>query len=129
MGRQSYLRLLEPDAGLVDIRKLFEERIEDICCADGAKGCLFVHTAMELAPLDVELQGVLQKFMKRMSKAFSVGLESAKERGEVKQDLDVRAAGMFLTNTVFGLAVLSRTGFPRDMLDGIVDSAMESLTG
>jgi hypothetical protein len=67
--------------------------------------------------------------MKRMSKAFSVGLESAKERGEVKQDLDVRAAGMFLTNTVFGLAVLSRTGFPRDMLDGIVDSAMESLTG
>jgi TetR/AcrR family transcriptional repressor of nem operon len=46
MGRQSYLRLLEPDAGLVDIRKLFEERIEDICCADGAKGCLFVHTAM-----------------------------------------------------------------------------------
>jgi TetR/AcrR family transcriptional repressor of nem operon len=129
MGRQSYLRLLEPDAGLVDIRKLFEERIEDICCADGAKGCLFVHTAMELAPHDVELQGVLQKFMKRMSKAFSVGLESAKERGEVKQDLDVRAAGMFLTNTVFGLAVLSRTGFPRDMLDGIVDSAMESLTG
>jgi len=129
MGRQSFLRLLEPDASLAHIRKIFEERIQEMCCADRAKGCLFVHTAMELAPHDVELQGVLQKFMKRISKAFSVGLESAKERGEVKQDLDVRAAGTFLTNTMFGLAVLSRTGFGRDMLDGIVDNAMASLTG
>jgi len=129
MGRQSFLRLLEPDASLAHIRKIFEERIQEMCCADRAKGCLFVHTAMELAPHDVELQGVLQKFMKRISKAFSAGLESAKERGEVKQDLDVRAAGTFLTSTMFGLAVLSRTGFGRDMLDGIVDNAMASLTG
>ena len=129
MGRQSFLRLLEPNASLAHIRKIFEERIQEMCCADRAKGCLFVHTAMELAPHDVELQVVLQKFMKRISKAFSVGLESAKERGEVKQDLDVRAAGTFLTNTMFGLAVLSRTGFGRDMLDGIVDNAMASLTG
>jgi TetR/AcrR family transcriptional repressor of nem operon len=129
MGRQSFLRLLEPDASLAHIRKIFEERIEEMCCADRAKGCLFVHTAMELAPHNVELQGVLQKFMKRMSKAFSVGLESAKERGEVKQDLDVRAAGTFLTSTMFGLAVLSRTGFAREMLEGVVDNAMASLTG
>ena len=129
MGRQSFLRLLEPDASLAHIRKIFEERIDEMCCADRAKGCLFVHTAMELAPHYTELQEVLQKFMKRMSKAFSVGLDSAKERGEVKQDLDVRAAGTFLTSTVFGLAVLSRTGFSRDMLDGIVESAMASLTG
>ena len=129
MGRQSFLRLLEPNASLAHIRKIFEERIQEMCCADRAKGCLFVHTAMELAPHDVELQVVLQKFMKRISKAFSVGLESAKERGEVKQDLDARAAGTFLTNTMFGLAVLSRTGFGRDMLDGIVDSTMASLTG
>jgi len=127
MGRQSFMRLLEPDASIGHIRKIFDERIEEMCQSDRAKGCLFVHTAMELAAHDTELQGVLQKFMKRMSKAFSIGLETARENGEVSADLDVRKAGLFLTNTIFGLAVLARTGFPRDALDGIVESALRSL--
>jgi TetR/AcrR family transcriptional repressor of nem operon len=129
MGKQSFLRLLEPDASLDHIRKIFDERIDDMCSSSENKGCLFVHTAMELAPHDHEIQGVLQKFMKRMSKAFSVGLESAKEKGEVRDDLDVRAAGEFLTGSMWGLAVLARTGFPRETLDQYVDSAMATLAG
>lgn len=129
MGRQAFLRLLEPDASLDHIRKIFTERVEEMCVADRAKGCLFVHTAMELAPQDEELQAVLQRFMKRISRAFSVGLESARERGEVREDLDVREAGIYLTTTMFGLAVMARTGFSREALDGIVDSALASLTG
>jgi TetR/AcrR family transcriptional regulator, transcriptional repressor for nem operon len=127
MGRQSFLRLLEPDASLVHIRRIFEERIEEMCMTERARGCLFVHTAMELAPHDLELQAVLQKFMKRMSKAFSVGLETAQERGEVRAELDVRQAGQFLTATMFGLAVMARSGFPRLVLDGIVEQALASL--
>jgi TetR/AcrR family transcriptional repressor of nem operon len=92
------------------------------------KGCLFVHTAMELAPQDDELRDVLLKFMQRMSKLFSVGLETAKEKGQVRADLDVRAAGNVLTSTMFGLAVLGRTGFDRATLDAIVDSTLASLT-
>ncbi len=129
MGRQSYLRLLEPDASLAHIRLIFDDRIEAMCGASENKGCLFVHTAMELAPHDHEIRGVLQKFMKRMSKAFSIGLESAKERHEVKEDLDVRAAGDFLTGAMFGLAVLARSGFPRAMLDSFVDNTLVSVTG
>lgn len=129
MGRQSYLRLLEPDASLAHIRRIFIERIDHLCAASVRPGCLFVHTAMELAPHDHEIQGVLQKFMQRMAKAFSIGLESAKRRGEVRDDLDVRAAGEFLTGAMFGLAVLGRTGFPRATLEGFVDSALAALTG
>jgi TetR/AcrR family transcriptional repressor of nem operon len=124
MGKQSFLRLLEPDASLAHVRKIFDERIDDMCSSSDNKGCLFVHTAMELAPHD----HVLQKFMKRMAKAFAVGLESAREKGEVRSDLDVRAAGEFLTGTMWGLAVLARTGFPQETLEKYVDSAMASLT-
>lgn len=127
MGRELYMRLLEPDASLAHIRRIFDERIGDMCSTDERKGCLFVHTAMQLASEDEELQGVLQKFMKRMSKAFAIGLESAKARGEVRKDVDTAAAGDFLTNTQFGLAVLGRTGFSREALDGIVASALASL--
>ena len=129
MGKQSFLRLLEPGASLDHIRAIFDERVADMCCAEEHKGCLFIHTAMELAPQDEELRGVLQRLMKRMSKAFAIGLDSAKGRGEVAKDIDVDAAGELLTSTMFGLAVLGRTGFPKATLDGIVDSTLGSLQG
>lgn len=128
MGKQSFLRLLEPEATLAHIRRIFDERAADMCCSDENKGCLFIHTAMQLAPQDAELRDILQKFMQRMSRAFAVGLESAKTEGEVRADLDVRAAGDLLTSTMFGLAVLGRTGFARETLDGIVDSTLASLS-
>ena len=128
MGKQSFLRLLEPDASLAHIRKIFDERVEDMCCAEEHKGCMFIHTAMQLAPEDEELQGVLKKFMKRMSKAFAIGLESAKVRNEVRADLDSAATGELLTSTMFGLAVLGRTGFGQDALNSIVDNTLASLT-
>ena len=127
MGKQAFLRLLEPDASLDHIRTIFEGRVADMCCEDENKGCLFIHTAMELAPRDDDLRDVLQKFMRRMSKLFSIGLESAKARGEVRQSLDVQAAGDLLTSTMFGLAVLGRTGFPRETLDGIVENTLSAM--
>ena len=128
MGKQSFLRLLEPDASLEHIRTIFYERVSDMCCGEEHKGCLFIHTAMELAPQDDELRGVLKKFMKRMSKAFAIGLESAKARGEVRRDLNVREVGELLTSTMFGLAVLGRTGFEQEALATIVDNTLNALT-
>ena len=129
MGKQSFLRLLEPDASIVQIRAIFDERIESMCRTGESRGCMLCHTAMELAPHDHEIQGVLQKFLKRMSKAFAIGLESAQEKGAVKADLDVRSGGEFLTGALFGLTVLARSGFPRKTLDDFVDNTMASLTG
>jgi TetR/AcrR family transcriptional repressor of nem operon len=127
MGKRSFLRLLEPGASLDHIRAIFEERVADMCSPDHSKGCLFIHTAMELAPQDEELRGVLQRFMKRMSKAFAIGLDSAKGRGEVARDVDVDAAGELLTSTMFGLVVLGRTGFPKKALERIVDTTLDGL--
>ena len=127
MGKQAFLRLLEPDASIEHIRKIFQERVEDMCCQEENKGCLFIHTAMELAPKDDDLRDVLQKFMRRMGKLFAVGLDSAKERGEVRGDLDVKAAGELLTSTMFGLAVLGRSGFQRETLDDIVENTLKAM--
>jgi len=127
MGKQAFLRLLEPDASIDHIRRIFQERVEDMCCQEENKGCLFIHTAMELAPQDDDLRDVLQKFMRRMGKLFAVGLDSAKERGEVRGDLDVKAAGELLTSTMFGLAVLGRSGFQRETLDDIVENTLSAM--
>lgn len=91
MGRRSFLRLLEPDASLKHIRAIFEERSEDMSETGGNEGCMICHTATELAPRDAEIKVVLQKFLRRTSKGFSIGLETAQKKGEVRNDLDVRA--------------------------------------
>jgi TetR/AcrR family transcriptional regulator, transcriptional repressor for nem operon len=127
MGKQAFLRLLEPDASLEHIRQIFEGRIDDLCCDGQTKGCMFIHTAMQLAPQDDDLRDVLQKFMRRMSKLFSIGLESAKAKGEVRTDLDVNAAGELLTSTMFGLVVLGRTGFDRKALNNIVENTLRAM--
>lgn len=128
MGRKSFLRLLEPDASLADIRRIFDERIEMLASSDRAKGCMLSQTAMELAPHDSEIKDVLQRFIRRIAKTFAVGLEAAREKGEVRSSLDVRSAGDFLTGALFGLAVLASSGLPRETLDSFVDNTMSSLT-
>lgn len=127
MGKASFIRLTEPDATLEHIRTLFNERIDDLySCAD-VRGCMFIHTAMELAPGDADLRDVLQRFIKRMMAAFRKGLESAQARGEVRTDLDAREASAILASTMFGIAVLGRMGFPRDTLECIVDCTLKAM--
>ena len=128
MGRKSFLRLLEPDASLKHIRRIFDERIELMSSEGKPSGCLLSHTALELAPHDREIKDVLQRFIRRMAKTFSIGLETAQARGEVRESLDVRAAGDFLTGALFGLAVLASSGLPRDTLDNFVENTISSLT-
>ena len=128
MGKQSFLRLLEPDASLAHIRSIFDERVGKLFGSNDQRGCMLCHTAMELAPHDSEIKDVLQKFLRRMSKAFSVGLENARKRGEVRPDLDLHEAGEYLTGAFFGMIVLARAGFPKKTLDSYVDNTMLTLT-
>jgi TetR/AcrR family transcriptional repressor of nem operon len=127
MGKQSFLRLLEPDASLDSIRQIFDERIEDMCSAGGQKSCLFIHTTMELAPENEELRAVMQKFMGRMAKMFAIGLGAARERGELRADLEVRAVGDQLTSLMFGLAILARAGYRREALENLVNTTLAAL--
>lgn len=127
MGRAAFLRLLEPDASLRHIRAIFDERLTEMCCSGDNLGCMISHTAMELAPHDAEIRDVLQRFIKRMSKAFTIGLQSAKERGEVSADLDTNASGDFLTGALFGLAILARSGFSRARLENFVNTTLAGL--
>lgn len=127
LAQRGYLRLLDPDVTLADVRAIFDGRIDDLLSNDAASGCLLCHTAMELAPHDREIQAVLQRFIRRSSRAFATGLQTLKARGETRADLDPAAAGDFLTGAIFGLTVMARSGFDRATLDGFVDTTLAAL--
>ena len=127
MGREDFLKLLEPNASLDHVRAIFDHHLRAKSKSGGNLGCMLCHTAMELAPHDSEIEDVLQRFVKRMSKAFTIGLDTAQARGEVGRHVDTKAAGDFLTSTFFGLVVMARSGFPERRLTSVVEATMRSL--
>jgi hypothetical protein len=70
----------------------------------------------------------MQKFMGRMAKMFSIGLGAARERDELRADIDVRAVGDQLTSLMFGLAILARAGYRREALESLVTATLTALT-
>jgi hypothetical protein len=82
---------------------------------------------MELAPRDKDIEIVLNRLLKRMSNAYCVCLEHSRERGEVKEGLDLKQAGQFLTGAFFGLSVMARCGFSRELLNDYVDSTIAAV--
>ncbi len=128
MAQRGYLRLLDPGVSIEDIRAVFIDRIDDLCQKPVSSGCLLCHTAMELAPNDHEIQEVLQRFIRRSAKTFSVGLQTMQKQGLVSAELDTASAGEFLTGAIFGLTVMARSGFDRKTLEGFVDNTLASVT-
>jgi len=124
MGKATFMRMLKPDSSIEHIRATFDERIAHMFDNEQKNGCLVVHTAMELAPRDKDIEIVLNRLLLRMSEAYRACLEHSLERGEVKDDLDLQQAGQFLTGAFFGLSVLARCGFSRNQLNAFVDSTI-----
>ena len=127
MGKATFMKMLEPDSSVEQIRATFDERIAHMFENEEKNGCLVVHTAMELAPRDKDIEIVLNRLLKRMSNAYCVCLEHSRERGEVKEGLDPKQAGQFLTGAFFGLSVMARCGFSRELLNDYVDSTIAAV--
>jgi TetR/AcrR family transcriptional repressor of nem operon len=128
MGRAAFLRLLEPDATLDHIRRTFNDRLDHIFASDDhTTGCLVIMTAMELAPGDKDVEIVLNGLLMRMSHVYSHGLQQAREKGEIQEELDLENAGQFLTGAFFGMSVMSRCGFSKESLQAFVDSTIAAV--
>lgn len=127
MGKDSFMRLMKPEASISHIRDTFRDRIDHMVECDQQNGCLVIYTAMELAPRDKDIEVVLNCLLTRMSEAYAKGLEHAQEKGEVKQDLELEKAGRFLTGAFFGLSVMARCGFPKASLLDFVDSTIAAV--
>lgn len=128
MGRAAFLRMLQPDANLDHIRKTYTDRLDHMFeREDQTTGCLVIYTAMELAPGDKDIELVLNGLLMRMSHVYSMGLQHALDKGEIKEELDLEKAGQFLTGAFFGMSVMSRCGFTRESMQDFIDSTIAAV--
>ncbi|NVB80284.1 MAG: TetR/AcrR family transcriptional regulator [Kofleriaceae bacterium] len=86
------------------IREVFEQVVREPEALQ-RRGCLGIHTTLELAPTDPTIAKTIAAGQKKVEQAFHAALERAKELGEIPRSKDTRALARFLTGALVGLRV------------------------
>ncbi|MFP4978342.1 TetR/AcrR family transcriptional regulator [Paenibacillus sp. CN-4] len=91
------------------LERLFRETISEAYDSCPSKGCFCINTLVELAPHDEKFAILTREHQMYLSVIFQAALEEGQKRGELKQELDVKAASQFLTAGWIGLTVLLKS--------------------
>jgi TetR/AcrR family transcriptional repressor of nem operon len=94
---------------------------------DRNRGCMAVNAATEFGEADPEVGAVVNSGVMLCHAAFERVLAEAKRRGEVRADLDERAAARFLHAALVGLRVSARSGAAPEVLHDIATVAIDGL--
>lgn len=118
-------------------------RLEDVAGGDGARriaallrtigeavaqrgdrrGCFLCNAAVDRAPFDAEVEGLVTAMMRRLDRAFGVALDGAAAAAAWDTARRDRVAGS-LTAAYMGLRVLAKAGRTPDQLDETVASIL-----
>ncbi len=97
-----------PDVSLPEVTGHFERLYELAEDPRFRAGCMICNSAVDLAHEDSEVANVFQRHLDRLVAAFRTALARAKEKGEVREDLDPAAAADVLAATQTAMALFLR---------------------
>lgn len=123
------LRLTEPDADLATIDACLGALAAWAGSEDGALGCFFVSAAIDRAPLDPVIAGVVRDGFDQVRACFRSALVRAADRGQLRPgaEADLDALAAFLGVVAQGLFVQARARTPAPIIDASVRVALASL--
>ena len=91
------------------------------------RGCLMINSAVEFGMPDDAVVRQVHRLFGRTESAFEALLVRGQRAGEIRRDLDPRAAASMLLNTITGLRVLARVEPESDRLLRVVDATVDLL--
>ncbi|HET9934714.1 MAG TPA: TetR family transcriptional regulator C-terminal domain-containing protein [Polyangiaceae bacterium] len=115
-----------PGSGRANIERVLAQWAETAGSAE-FNGCLVGNAMAELGLRDRELSVLLQRKLDLLEAAFGRALRRAKRAGEVRADLDVRAAARTLLTMAQGLAVVARVQRDSAFVRDVITVARQSL--
>ena len=121
--------LEDPRAGAEEIRALLEFYASASKGPASGRGCLLCNTAVEFGPVDPGGAGFVQRYFKRLSRAFCTALDNAYSRGELRDSVTPREEADFFTAAVLGLFVMIRAKAPPTFIENAARMAIEHLEG
>lgn len=112
-------------------RDAIEDYFRDVverCAQDlDRQGCFLAHSAVEVAPHDLEVEKRLMASLQRIESAFFDALVLARKQGEISTRRDLREVARFLTSNLQGIRVVARVNKNREQLLTIADMALSIL--
>jgi TetR/AcrR family transcriptional regulator, transcriptional repressor for nem operon len=122
--RVSRLKRLPPFAA---IRTFFEEIIERSVTDKKRRGCLFVNSALEMAPHDPEFRKIIIKETTYLETFFRERIIAGQNDGTISSIQPADQTAKLLLSVLFGIRVLARTRPQREVLEGAVNGALNML--
>jgi AcrR family transcriptional regulator len=96
---------------------------------DGARGCFLIGTALTEAALDADVRKLLRDALHDFDNAFEERIRYAREQGEVPRDADTSGLARMASATLHTLAIRSRMGEPRKMLEATIEAGLDLICG
>lgn len=109
------------------IRLIFNRVIEGIWDTEQHWGCLFVNSAAELAPRDIEVQERVELAFSQTEQFFKALIIKGQMEGEINSDLDAETLSEYLNNTLLGIRILSRNSTDKEKLYRISEFSLAVL--
>lgn len=127
MIREAFEGLTKPDASLDAITRGFTYGLTNRATDEARRGCLFCNAATEVAPHDEFIAAAIREKYNELAGLFQNALENAKEKGEVRPELDARATAFYLVGVLQALAVMARVGVNRKQSTEFIETALATL--
>ena len=117
-------RLASPKAA---IRTFMEEMVERAAGDPERRGCLIINSALEVAPHDPELGGIVAGYLGELEGFFRSRILAGQALGEIPAYLDAGDTARLLLSVQTGLRLLGRVNPERAHLEGMARPALALL--
>lgn len=109
------------------IKSLFEFVKTEALQEDRAKGCFMINSAVELAPVDVEIATIVNSIMCDFEDAVCKAIKKGQDTGVFTVKYSARSLARFVFNSLNGLRVTVKFDASEKMFDDIVSVCLSAL--
>lgn len=131
LARTAMADALTPDRPLREgLRRVYDSALALYLAGQkDARGCFMIGTAVTEAAEDRAVRSALAAGLREIDDAFEVRLRLAQDRGELPRAADPAALAKLASAALYFLAIRSRAGEPREVLEGVADAAVNLICG
>jgi AcrR family transcriptional regulator len=130
-GRAALAEALSRDVALREaLRHAYERALSLYLPSDGgARGCFLIGTALTEAAIDADVRKLLRDALHDFDSAFEERIRYAREQGELPRDANTEDLARMASATLHTLAIRSRMGEPRRMLEATIEAGLDLICG
>jgi TetR/AcrR family transcriptional regulator, copper-responsive repressor len=131
MARAAMTDALAPERPLRDgIRRVYATALAVyLAGTKEARGCFMIGTALTESAADKTVRASLAGGLREIDDAFEARLRLAQDQGELSRSADPAALAKLASAALYFLAVRSRAGEPRAVLEDTADAAVTLICG